>query len=124
MEKIVIYPEKLPITAVKIDPKSNGYANADVCCFLEMIGHHVGSRATAAAMIVRQSREYTAWRNRVEWCDVCKAFAPIDPMDDQGMTRFVEHMRPQRDPVACTGSRKLVRWQGHRTMTKKEDRNV
>ncbi len=75
-----------------------------------------GTAENGLAQFVRLTRNYRRWRERVEWCSICEAYAPITPHAHEDQTqrhacRYQEHTG-KNHPSRCTGSRRSIVWCG------------
>jgi hypothetical protein len=83
----------------------------DVAGFADYVTQLFGSPVRGLATVIRATPEYRAWRATVEWCAVCKQYAPIRQGRALG-TVFDHHLA--RSGLLCPNSHNVTRWIGHR----------
>lgn len=83
----------------------------DVAGFADYVTQLFGSPVRGLATVIRATPEYRAWRATVEWCAVCKSYAPIRQGRAHG-TVFDRHLA--RSGLLCPNSHNVTRWIGLR----------
>ncbi len=76
-----------------------------------------GTPDNGLVLLVRLTRAFRAWRERVEFCQTCGVYAPIDPQAPSGHatrmeTRFASHRSSRQGAATCSGTRRSTVWCG------------
>lgn len=87
-------------SSVTLDP--------DIVGFASLLAQVFGSRARGLAAFIRLTPEFAAWRQRVEWCPVCRSYAPTDPPVGS-LRRYAAH---DRGIEPCPAVGRSCRWTG------------
>ncbi|HSW46487.1 MAG TPA: hypothetical protein VLM89_13045 [Phycisphaerae bacterium] len=107
---------------MKRDRKIQTLLDADIVGFADWLGEIFGSRARGLAAMIRLLPEFRCWRERHEWCPLCRHFVPFVPSPGAAdcdpaarLGRYGDHERKRCEQCPNTGC--FARWTGQ------DDRN-
>jgi len=99
--------------------RDSNMGECDIVAFAIHLSEVFGTTQRGIAAIVRLTKPYSEWRRRVEWCQHCQRYVPVQFMDTTAIDehaarriKFKDH--PDRDDPreACRGSNTDSVWNG------------